>query len=87
MIKKRQSERNGKAELKARGRIFLLLYTALSSSGPIVGRESVWPQYFCVPAILDSNVLSIQPGGDTAKGTVASTILGHAKGTVRSHAT
>lgn len=53
----------------------------------MVGRERVWPQYFCVPAILDSDALSIQAGGDIAKGRVASTILGQAKGTVRSLAT
>lgn len=56
-----------------------MLYVTLSSSGTMMGKERVWPQYFGVPAILDSNTLNIQPGGDTAKGN-----LGHGKGSARS---
>jgi len=47
---------------------------SLNNSGTMVGRERVWPQHLCFPAVLDSNRLDLEPAGDIAKDRVASTI-------------
>lgn len=77
LIKKSQSEREGRAESKTRGQIFL---AAIYDPKFFWHHGGMWPQCFCIPAILDSNALNMQPGGDIAKGRVASTIWDMPKG-------
>lgn len=78
--KEKPVRKEEKSRIKDKGSDFWLLYMTLNSSGTVVGRERVWPQYFHIPATLGSNTLNVQPGGDISKGRVASTIWDMPKG-------